>query len=241
MPPPTWFPTSTTLWTAILLVAVVVIVVIVYCNYADDTAHPDLVHVSSGVDGRVYLVRDMPDKQDAADLLARARQRLMRLCDKLERHYPNDKRVALMVNRFNPDAISELSAYADPKYTSYSISKGKQIIFCLRSRDKSQQLISLQTLMFVAVHELAHVMTVSIGHTEEFWDNMRFLLANGIEWKLYRPIDYARKPQPYCGLQITSSPLEPGKAARMKYVTYEASEVIEAEFDGQNEAVIRDV
>ena len=230
-------PSSTTLWTALIIVVVIVIAVIIYCNY--DESHPDLVNVTSSIDGRPYHVRDMPDKQAAADLLARGRQRLMRLCDKLERHYPNDKRVALMVNRFNPDAISELSAHADPKYTSYSISKGKKIIFCLRSRDKTQRLISIQTFMFVAIHELAHVMTVSVGHTEEFWDNMRFLLANGIEWKLYKPVDYERKPQPYCGLQITSSPLAPGVEARMKYVTYEAGDVIEAEFDGRNEAVVR--
>ena len=30
--------------------------------------------------------------------------------------------------------------------------------------------------MFVALHELAHVMSSSIGHTEEFWDNFRYLL-----------------------------------------------------------------
>ena len=184
-------------------------------------------------------MRDMPDKAQAANLLANARHRLIRLCDLLKRHYPHDKRVKLMVKRFNPNSMSELSGYADSKYTSYSVSKGKKIIFCLRSRDKHQKLISLQTLMFVAIHEIAHVMTVSIGHTEEFWDNMRFLLANGIEWKLYKPVDYAKKPQAYCGLHITSSPLEPGIAARMKYVTYDASEVIEAEFDERNEAVMR--
>lgn len=221
---------------ALLIVIAIVWVVASYCH--SEGFHPDLVSVRSDVDGREYTVQDMPDKQQAANLLANARQRLMKLCDKLERHYPKDERVALLVGRFRPDAISELSAHADPKYTSYAVSKGKKIIFCLRSRNKTQQLISLQTLMFVAIHELAHVMSVSVGHTEEFWENMRFLLANGIEWGLYTPVDYAKKPQPYCGLQITSSPLAPGKSARVKYVTYEASDVIEAEFDNQNDANI---
>jgi hypothetical protein len=221
---------------AILVVVAVVWVVVCYCQ--SEHFHSDLVPIKSTVDGRVYTVRDMPDRQQASDLLATARQRLMNLCDKLERHYPKDERVALLVGRFRPDAMSELSAQADPKYTSYAVSKGKQIIFCLRSRDKAQKLISLQTLMFVAIHELAHVMSVSVGHTEEFWENMRFLLANGIEWGLYKPVDYSKKPQPYCGLQITSSPLAPGAAARMKYVTYDESEVIEAEFDNRNDASI---
>ena len=30
--------------------------------------------------------------------------------------------------------------------------------------------------MFVAIHELAHIMTESVGHEPEFWDNMGFLL-----------------------------------------------------------------
>lgn len=220
----------------VVVVAVVAVGIAVYRS--SRSMYPDLVPVTASVDGREYTVRNMHDKQEAANLLARARQRLMRLCDRMERYYPHDKRVALMINRFNPDAISELSAHADPKYTSYSVSKGKQIIFCLRSRDAAQKLISLQTLMFVAIHEIAHVMTVSIGHTEEFWDNMRFILANGIEWKLYRPVDYAKRPQPYCGLNITSSPLEAGVEARQKYVTYDRSDVIEEEFDARNEAQV---
>ena len=220
-------PFTTT--TIAVCVVVGLVLVAVVCCCCTEGFHTDLVNVTSTVDQRQYLVRDMPDKQGAADLLARARQKLIVLCDKLEKHYPHDKRVAMLVNRFNADAMSELSAHADPKYTSYSISKGKKIIFCLRARDKTQKLITLQTLMFVAIHELAHVMTMSIGHTEEFWDNMRFLLANGIEWKLYRPVDYSAKPEPYCGLQITSSPLAMGTAARKKYVTYEMGDVVAAE------------
>ena len=32
------------------------------------------------------------------------------------------------------------------------------------------------TLTFVALHELSHVMTVSVGHKQEFWDNFKFIL-----------------------------------------------------------------
>jgi hypothetical protein len=196
----------------------------------------DRVHVKSAVDQRMYHVRDLPDKQRAADMLAKLRQRLLLLNSKLERHYPKDTRVATVTNRFNPDAMSEISGLADPKYTSYSVGKGKEIIFCLRSRDAKQELISEQTLTFVAIHELAHVMTISVGHTEEFWENMRFILANAIEWKLYTPVNYTKKPQPYCGLQITSSPLAEDAGTRAKYVTYDKADAIQETFDGRNDA-----
>ena len=224
--------TSFTILFSVVL-AVAIFLILQFCSHSSGA---DLVHVPSTVDQRKYLVRDMPDKVQAADLLAHLRQRLMTLNTLLEKHYPKDKRVQTLVNRFNPDAISEISAHANPKYTSYSVGKGKQIIFCLRSRDKDQRLISDQTLTFVAIHELAHVMTISVGHTEEFWENMRFLLANAIEWNLYSPVNYAKKPQPYCGLQITSSPLAEGEATRAKYVTYDKADAIEEAFDGRNEA-----
>ena len=220
----------------ILFAIVFAVAIFLLLQLCSQSSSPDLVHVPSSLDQRQYLVRDMPDRVEAADLLARLRQRLMTLNAMLEKHYPKDKRVQTLVSRFNPDAISEISSHANPKYTSYSVGKGKQIIFCLRSRDNGQKLISDQTLTFVAIHELAHVMTISVGHTEEFWENMRFLLANAIEWDLYSPVNYAKKPQPYCGLQITSSPLAEDEATRAKYVTYDKADAIEEAFDGRNEA-----
>ena len=34
---------------------------------------------------------------------------------------------------------------------------------------------------FVALHELSHVMTVSVGHTQEFWENFKFLLKEAVD------------------------------------------------------------
>ena len=45
-----------------------------------------LVSVKSTVDGRSYKVRDLPDKQQAADLLARVRIKLGKLADHLPVH-----------------------------------------------------------------------------------------------------------------------------------------------------------
>lgn len=222
----------------LLIVLVVVLAVIALCiiYHFVNKVGSDLVHVRSNVDGRTYLVRKVHDKQDAADLLARLRARLITLTTQLAKHYPTDKRVKTLVQRFNPNAMSEISVYANPKYTSYSVGKGKEIIFCLRSRDNKQTLISDQTLTFVAIHELAHVMTISVGHTEEFWENMRFILANAIVWKLYHPVNYAEKPEPYCGLQITASPLANNPETMAKYVTYDKATVVEEEYDNTNDA-----
>jgi hypothetical protein len=177
----------------------------------------NLVHVRSFVDEKTYLVRNLPDKQEAADLLAHTKLQLTTLVDQLYRQYPKDKRIILLRKRFRPDEVSEIPE--NSKYTSYSINKGERIIFCLRSRDEHEQLVSPNTLLFVALHELAHVMTISVGHTDEFWDNFRYLLAHAIHWKLYTPVNFREKPQPYCGTFITDTPLELTDIS--KYVQYD--------------------
>ena len=58
----------------------------------------------------------------------------------------------------------------------------------------------------IAIHELAHVMSDSIGHTKEFWDNFKFLLKKAVENNLYKPINYGKKSKMYCGMEINDNP-----------------------------------
>ena len=54
---------------------------------------------------------------------------------------------------------------------------------------------------------MGHVITESIGHTQEFWDNFRYLLQKAISLGIYVKQDFKNNPQEYCGTQITDSPL----------------------------------
>ena len=64
----------------------------------------------------------------------------------------------------------------------------------------------MNTLMFVLVHELAHLMTDDIGHTNKFWNNMAYLLKKSNEINLYNPINYKISPVIYCGVKIDETP-----------------------------------
>ena len=68
------------------------------------------------------------------------------------------------------------------------------------------KLIDLNTLVFVALHELTHLMTSSIGHKKDFWDNFKFMLEEANEIGVYQPVNYAQKPQEYCGMSIDNNP-----------------------------------
>ena len=156
-----------------------------------------------------YLVRNLPDKQEAAILLSQIRGRLKKLVNYLHTNidsYKDQKEnIKRMKENYRPNNITESSP--GNAYTSYSINKGEKVVFCLRSKDGKNTLTDLNTMMFVAIHELAHIMTKSVGHTPEFWDNMKFLLQIGVEIGVYVKQDFNKNPVAYCGTKITDTPL----------------------------------
>ena len=180
----------------------ILLISIIYIHFENKKS--DVNYVVSKIDNRKYLVQNPPDKQQAADNLATIRKNLVLLVQELKNKNQNNVDVERMVNNFNPDNITESTK--NNKYTSYSINKGEKIVFCLRSRDDTNKLVDLNIMMFVALHELAHTMTKSIGHTQEFWNNFRILLRNARNLGIYTRVDYDKNPVDYCGTKITNDP-----------------------------------
>ena len=163
----------------------------------------EVMYVRSQVDGRRYLVRRMLDSGEAADMLARTNAVLQRLVRHMVATRPGDPDARRLYDNYDPDALSE--GGTEVGYTSYSVNKGEKIVLCLRQRD--DRFVDENVLVYVAVHELAHLMTESIGHTDEFWANFRTLLREAVRIGEYRRVDFAREPAPYCGIAINSSVL----------------------------------
>lgn len=184
---------------------ILVILGITFYMFIENDYINDVQYVRSKLDNMEYLVRNKPDSSDAADMLSTIRTTLTKVVDDLVKKFPKDDRVKRLKSRYNPYKISE--SPPDSQFTSYSINKGEKIVFCLRSKE-DQRLHDINTMTFVALHELAHLMTNSIGHTQEFWDNFRFILKNAIQKGHYRFQDFKSKPIRYCGTNITDSPLK---------------------------------
>lgn len=165
------------------------------------------IYVTSTVDGKQYKVRDMPDKQDAADLMARLRLRLVKLTNTLEKKYPDKAQVKHLVKNFRADPSRYIESTPDSEHTSYSINKGEQIYMCLRQRaGPDETLVDENVMTFVALHELAHVCTESIGHGPDFWNNFGWLLKEAEAIGIYTYTDFSAHPVSYCGVYITDSP-----------------------------------
>lgn len=161
--------------------------------------------IVSTADGKKYCVRERTDIQKASNMLAQTTDKLSYLVDNMKARYINRKNVQRLVENFNPTTIKETLPTSE--YTAYSENKGEKLAFCLnKTKNNNENLIDQNTLMFVAIHEIAHIMTLSVGHTEEFWQNFKFLLENAVELGIYEPIDYKKNPKNYCGMDITDNP-----------------------------------
>lgn len=162
--------------------------------------------ILSDVDGEKYCVRERSKVKEAANLLASTAQKCKELVDYVVKKYPNDENVKRLGDRFNPKTIEETLPTSE--HTAYSENKGEKLAFCLnkKSNENNNNLIDQNTLIFVAIHELAHIMTKVSGHKQVFWQNFKFLLTEAKEANIYKPIDYKNNPEPYCGMNITDNP-----------------------------------
>jgi len=160
--------------------------------------------IISSVDGNKYCVRDRTKVKDAVNLLAEVVNKMKRLVEYVYKKYPDDPSVIKLKNNFNPNKITETLPTSE--LTAYSENKGEKMAFCLNKTKNTDTLIDLNTLTFVAIHELSHTMTTSIGHKQEFWKNFKFLLENAVKIGIYKPVDYKKENQSYCGMTITDNP-----------------------------------
>jgi hypothetical protein len=166
-----------------------------------------LTEVRSKIDNKVYKVRDLPDKQAAADLLARIRIKMGNFMTILETKFQDKPQIQRLVRNFraNPERLLEATPEAD--HTSYSVNKGEKVHLCLRQREGSnEQLVDDNVMMFVALHEMSHVGTSSIGHTPEFWNHFAWMLQQAEATDIYKYTNFAAHPVEYCGVHITDSP-----------------------------------
>ena len=162
----------------------------------------DILQIVSKIDNREYIVRKLPDAKEAANRIANINKKVLKLIASLDE---NEKEgISDLQTNYNPNTISE--TLNDSKYTSYSVNKGEKLSICIRKKDNT--FIDDNTILFVVIHELAHIMTEEIGHTPLFWENMRFLLEKAEEKGIYKPINYVEEPVQYCGMEINTTPYD---------------------------------
>ena len=166
-----------------------------------------IVNVKSTVDGQTYRVRDMPDKQAAADMMARVRVKMNKLKLHVESSYPDKTQVIQLSKNFEANPGRFYEATPEAEHTSYSVNKGEAVHFCLRQREGGDEsLVQEDVITFVAIHEMGHMITASVGHGPDFWNNFAWLLKEAEAVQIYTHRDFKAHPVSYCGMKITDQP-----------------------------------
>ena len=176
----------------------------------------DVIYFRSKIDNNLYALRDSTQKpekflQNSADTLGEINARVNMLIKNILTKYknnPNYSFVRKLNENYNYSMISE--APHDNNFTSYTIDKSR-IYLCIRSRDDYESLYNINLLMYVVIHELAHLCNYTStgvpieGHGMEFQQKFKFLATEAINLGVYKYHNYAESPEEYCGMIINSS------------------------------------
>ena len=188
--------------TILIIIVVFSIFIFVFINKSEVT------YIESYLDKRNYLVRNEKDKYEAANLLASIMGRIHKLRNYLLENkdsYPEFKDyIKRLGDNLRPGHTQVYETEPGSEYTSYSVNKGEELVFCLRSKPDNK-LHDINLMMYVALHEISHIACPEIGHTPLFKKIFAFFTNKASDLKMYKIVDYAEEPTEYCGMILSSS------------------------------------
>jgi hypothetical protein len=189
-----------------IFILIIIFILFIILKYNTEN---EVVYVKSTIDNKKYLVRDLPDKQVCANMLAKIMQNIYKLSDHLYNNRNNNKykehkdHIEQLHSRIRNCIVSENGSNA--VYTSYSINKGEQIVFCLRSRDDMDKLHDINLVMYVALHEISHIACPEYDHTPLFNKIFAFIANVAVDIGVYSKIDFEKNNTEYCGMILNQS------------------------------------
>lgn len=181
------------------------IIIFIYILYKLKRSRLTLVEANNNVKFMVYNDRK---KLDSANRLSDLVDRMFFLKDHLVKNIDKydgyQEYIKLLNDNFTRDRTSIYENAPDSDLTSFSVNKGEELAFCLKSK-KTGNIHDINLLMYVAVHEMAHIACPEIGHGDLFKKVFRFLIIEAIDLGLYKKVDYNETPVEYCGMILSSS------------------------------------
>jgi predicted metal-dependent hydrolase len=187
--------------TIFISIIIIFIYIFLFLNYNN-------VSYIKASNGGQFLIHKDNDKQLKADLLGKVVNNLYLLKDhmvfNIKKFPEHEEYINQLSTQFNKDRTIIYETDPSSSLTSYSINKGEEISFCLRSK-KTKQLHDINLIMYVAIHELSHIACPVIGHGPIFKMIFKKLLEEAIILGIYTHVDYSINPIEYCGMMLTSS------------------------------------
>lgn len=195
----------------------ITIILLVYFFVSFKLNFNENTYVKSDIDNNNYLIRQSNSKGDdylktSANTLAEINKRITKLIYHLDKKYENDENKNYFIKKlkenYNSNVLSE--AAIDNRYTTYTIDK-QDMHICLRTRDDKENIYDINLLMYVILHELAHLCNYNEngipiqGHGDEFKTIFKLLVIESLLLNIYTYVDYTSQPEEYCGITISST------------------------------------
>lgn len=168
------------------------------------------IHVVYTINGNQFKLK--PDNEEVlkekAEILYELKQRMNKLVEYMKENSIPDKTVADRLNkRFKNTELRETSLLETS--TGYTLKKGSEIRLCI-NKDITTNEYNINLIMFILLHEMAHIMSFTYGHNEEFSRNMDIIVKTASKIGFYKPRDFSLNPVSYCGTYISNSPCNGG-------------------------------
>ena len=159
---------------------------------------------NSKLNNKKYGIQEEFNKSDeAVELLAKLHNHMNDFVTDLQKKIPSDERVKRLVKGFRRAEIEEAP---NDDGSSFTINKGDLVAICLRHKKDGHPFHDYNTLLFVIIHEMSHIASISEGHNSEFITNFKWLLQQAKELGYYEPVNYNNSPMTYCGVKVTNNP-----------------------------------
>ena len=186
-------------------ILIAIIIFFIYIFYSIKKDRLTLVEANNNVK---YMVYNDRNKSESANKLSELIEKMFKVRDYLVTNidkFPKYKEyIILLRDNFDERKTSIYENAPDSELTSYSVNKGEELAFCLKSK-KTGELHDINLLMYVALHEMSHIACPEIGHGELFKEIFRFITLQAIEIGLYKKDDYGKNPSEYCGMTLSST------------------------------------
>ncbi len=172
--------------------------------------------VFSSIDNKYYNVRRGNDKEARADILAVLYGKFKIIVTSLENDpkHVNKANVQRLIKKWKSGiSVKEIGNMESD--AAYVINK-QNMSFCLQKSKNEILLEELNLITYVAIHELAHIMSVETDHGAEFIMNFEFLLNYAKNLVYYDPFFKKQIPlyiqlnklntsNSYCGVRLENS------------------------------------
>jgi hypothetical protein len=209
--------------TLIWSLLIVLCIILIYCQFQNN-------RVQVEIDNRRWnVIESYPNRVAAAELLSEVNSRIINYMRYLKiKYHINETEdvihregdlhtrvtsgdtymiVNTLLTNYNPDVFNE----TDPKTTdetSWTINKGDAMFICIRDKKDPTKLVSPDLVLFVMLHESAHIANYNgWGHPKRFWEVFKFLLWEAENAGIMHNVDFSIYPADYCGLHIDYNPL----------------------------------